>query len=237
MTLSSKANQSNASSLEDNEHYRLLGMDGARVVVYSKPSGMIMRFTREQMLQPATLISMAPEVWWCALTGAPEVGVKMSRQSGDALIRAADKLGLRDVITFQTVVTCDECGESATFTGRDIMGAPAAWLKRHLREPHPSTPLTAPGPHPSTPLTAPGPEPWKVTTAMWDENGDVAYVLEGRKLAGSLDSRVVGAAWDSLLALELVVGELWVNRDFLPIKPGTLESALAAIAKARGEAT
>ena len=89
----------NASSLEDNEHYRLLGLAGSRVVFRLKVAGQIERRTREQMVQPATLISMAPEVWWCSQTGAPEVGGKMSRQSGDALIRAADILGQIDVTT------------------------------------------------------------------------------------------------------------------------------------------
>ena len=86
-----------AGAYEDNTHYRLLGLDGARVVVRLKRAGQILRRTREQMVQQATLISLAPELWWCVQTTAPELGGKVARQIGDTLIRSADMLGQIDV--------------------------------------------------------------------------------------------------------------------------------------------
>ena len=82
--------------LEDNPHFAVLGLEGARVGLRLKRAGQLIWRTREQMVQQSTLIALAPEVWWCQWTGAPELSAKVSRRLGDSMIRLADARGQVD---------------------------------------------------------------------------------------------------------------------------------------------
>ncbi len=84
-------------AIRDNPHYSIIGLDGSSIAIRLKAAGQIIRRTREQMVQPSTLIAMAPESWWCSLTGAPELATRTSRSIGDSLIRAADSMGQIDL--------------------------------------------------------------------------------------------------------------------------------------------
>ena len=83
--------------LQDNPHYRLLGLCGDYIAVRLREAGRVLQRTRESMTQPATLIAIAPETWWCGMAGAEQLGSKTSRTIGDALIRTADSLGQIDL--------------------------------------------------------------------------------------------------------------------------------------------
>ena len=82
--------------IEDNPHFAILGLDAARIGIRLKRAGQIVWRTREQMVQQSTLIGLAPETWWCATTGAPELSAKVSRRVGDSIIRLADSRGQVD---------------------------------------------------------------------------------------------------------------------------------------------
>ena len=84
-------------ALKDNEHYTILGLDGDDIAMRLKRAGRIIRRGREGMIKPAVLISLAPEVWWCQQTGAPELSQRTSRRIGDTLIREADNIGQIDL--------------------------------------------------------------------------------------------------------------------------------------------
>ena len=86
--------------LESNEHYRILGVEGTHIVVRLKAVGQVLRKSREQAIQPGTLIALAPEVWWCKLSGASELSKKVALRIGDSIIRLADRLGQVDVSAF-----------------------------------------------------------------------------------------------------------------------------------------
>ena len=82
--------------LANNDHYRVLGLDGDYVAI-RLGVGRIMRRTRESLTQPATLIAVAPMKWWAALTGGQPLSTSQSRALGDSLIRAADHMGQIDL--------------------------------------------------------------------------------------------------------------------------------------------
>ena len=87
----------NADAIRKNEHFAILGLADQHIAIRLARAGQIIQRTREQMVQPSTLIALAPEVWWCSLTGASELGARVSRIAGDAIIRTADALGQIDL--------------------------------------------------------------------------------------------------------------------------------------------
>ena len=90
------AEPSSGPGLTDNPHFRLLGLEGAKIVIRLKAAGVVEKRSREQMTQPSVLISLAPEVWWCSLTGADQLSARISRSIGDSIIRIADSIGQID---------------------------------------------------------------------------------------------------------------------------------------------
>ena len=82
--------------IQDNPHYRLLGLAGDEVAFWIS-AGRILTKTRESLTQPSTLISIAPQEWWCRLAEMDLLGTTGARRIGDSLIRAADDLGQVDL--------------------------------------------------------------------------------------------------------------------------------------------
>ena len=84
-------------AVRENEHYTIVGLVGPDIAIRLKRAGQIIRKGRESMIKPAVLIALASEVWWCQLTGAPELSQRTARRIGDTLIREADNIGQVDL--------------------------------------------------------------------------------------------------------------------------------------------
>ena len=83
--------------LDRTPHYVILGNAGDHVA-FSVASRILLR-TRESLTQPATLIALAPLSFWGQHTGTGSLSAGDARALGDALIRAADRIGQVDITT------------------------------------------------------------------------------------------------------------------------------------------
>ena len=90
------APSADADSLEDNRHYRLLGLSGDYITIRIA-AGRVLYRTPEAMCQPNTLIAIAPEIWWHSVSRVENLSRETSRHLGDSLIRAAYLLGPVDL--------------------------------------------------------------------------------------------------------------------------------------------
>ena len=85
-----------ATALVVNIHYRILGVEGTSIIIRLRAAGQIAHYSRKEMTNENTLISMAPESWWGRVSGKGEstdLSKGTARRIGDALIREADRLG------------------------------------------------------------------------------------------------------------------------------------------------
>ena len=74
--------------------FRVLGLVGSSVAIRIK-SGIVLEYSRVSMTQPATLIAIAPLVYWAGVMGGDgeTLSTAQARKLGDTLLRAADAKG------------------------------------------------------------------------------------------------------------------------------------------------
>ena len=83
-------------ALVANRHYRILGLAGDGVAIRIS-AGRVLQRSRESLCSATTLVSLAPVSYWTQLSGTEGLSVVSARALGDALLRAADRLGAVDL--------------------------------------------------------------------------------------------------------------------------------------------
>ena len=86
-----------AEPLDNNPHYRLLGLQGTGLAFALREAGRMEIIGRRDISSVNALISVAPLEWWCEFVGNDKITVEQARVFGSTLIRMADRLGQIDV--------------------------------------------------------------------------------------------------------------------------------------------
>ena len=86
-----------AEPLDNNPHYRLLGLQGTGLAFALREAGRMEIIGRRDISSVNALISVAPLEWWCQFVGNDKITVEQARVLGSTLIRMADRLGQIDV--------------------------------------------------------------------------------------------------------------------------------------------
>ncbi len=222
------------SELENNQHFRILGLEGARILVRLKRAGQIERYSRESVSRTATLISLAPETWWCGSTGAPQLSDKVSRQCGDAIIRIADVLGQIDTTAILGMGAVKIPGGTVAFhLGNRILADgkehPLDWPDDVVWEAGPAVPLAAP---------ATADQMREFALAVLDYRW--ASQMDGYRLLGWMVAALHGGALSWRPHISFVAesghGKSWIIREVLrpimgPLVNVVSDATAAAIAR------
>ena len=87
-------------NIADNAHYRILGLSGDHIAIRKHSAGRVYERTPEQVQQRGTLITFAPQTWWCGLAGVDKLSADLATSFGDSIIREADRMGQIDQSLF-----------------------------------------------------------------------------------------------------------------------------------------
>ena len=82
-----------AEPLDNNPHYRLLGLQGTGLAFALREAGRMEIIGRRDISSVNALISVAPLEWWCEFVGNDKITVEQARVFGSTLIRMADQVG------------------------------------------------------------------------------------------------------------------------------------------------
>lgn len=81
------------SELENNEHFRVLGLRDSMLLIQKKRTSEILSFSRSQLVQSGHLITIASLDYWYDLYNGEGLTTKNKERIADSLIRAANRKG------------------------------------------------------------------------------------------------------------------------------------------------
>ena len=226
--------------LASNGEFRVLGLVGSSVAIRIK-SGIVLEYSRVSMTQPATLIAIAPLVYWAGVMGGDgeTLSTAQARKLGDTLLRAADAKGPWD---------------KANSYGRGAVRLPGGQIVYHLGDrllvdgeersldDDEITWMAEPG----IPLAPPATDAECHSMALAVMSYRWGRMMDGQRLLGWMVSAIVGGALEWRPHIQITApsgqGKSWLLREVVgslmgPLLQRIADASSAALARMTAHAS